>query len=152
MIPESFAETSQPRHIQPAHSRCGLPAGRGRSRNVGLETFEKLSAKLKERSLPGIEFAENYLFHLYRKNRRPNTLELNYTSIRLFLEYLKTAGITHLEGVSQEQSRGLRRTRAGPGHEACLRQGKAWFGEGLPALFDRRGCGSPAKSYPGALR
>jgi len=117
MIPESFAETSQPRHPQPAHSRCGLTSGRGRGRNVGLETFDKLSAKLRERDLPGIEFAENYLFHLYRKNRRPNTLELNYTSIRLFLEYLKTAGIAHLEGVSRknleafvehEQDRGLK--------------------------------------------
>jgi len=117
MTPEFFAETSQTRHTQPAHSRCGLPAGRGRDRKVGLETFQKFSLKLRERSLPGIEFAENYLFHLYRQNRRPNTLELNYTSIRLFLEYLKTVGITHLEGVSRsnlegfvehEQDRGLK--------------------------------------------
>ena len=94
-----------------------MTSARGRTRNAGRETFEKFSCKLKERSLPGIEFAENYLFHLYRKNRRPNTLEHNYTSIRLFLEYLKTAGITHLEGVSRksleafvehEQDRGLK--------------------------------------------
>jgi integrase/recombinase XerD len=117
MVPESFAETSQTRLSQPARSRCGFPAGRRRSRNVGLETFEKLSTKLRERSLPGIELAESYLLHLYRKNRRPNTLELNYTSIRLFQEYLKSAGITYLEGVSRknleafvehEQDRGLK--------------------------------------------
>jgi integrase/recombinase XerD len=107
MIPEPFAETNQRRHTQPIHSRCGLPAGRGRGRNVALETFEKLSTKLKERRLPGIGFAENYLFHLYRQNRRPNTLELNYTSIRFFLEYLKKAGLSHIEGVTRSNLEGF---------------------------------------------
>jgi integrase/recombinase XerD len=117
MIPESFVETSQPCHTQPAHSRCGIASARGRTLNVGLEAYEKFSGKLRELDLPGIEFAETYLLHLYRRNRRPNTLELNYTSIKLFLEYLKTAGITHLEGVARsnlegfvehEQDRGLK--------------------------------------------
>ncbi|ABK19657.1 site-specific integrase [Syntrophobacter fumaroxidans] len=79
--------------------------------------MEKLSAKLRERGLPGTEFAENCLSHLYHRNRRPNTLELNYTSIRLFLEFLKKERLTHLEGVSgkhleafveHEQDRGMK--------------------------------------------
>ena len=107
MIPESFVEDSQTSHPQQARSRCGLPAARGRTRNASRESIEKLSCKLRERSLPGIDLAESYLFHLYRKNRRPNTLELNCTSIRLFLEYLKTAGITHLEGVTRSNLEGF---------------------------------------------
>ena len=117
MVPESFAETSQTRYTHPARSRFGIASARGRTPNVGLEAYEKLSGKLRALDLPGTEFAQTYLLHLYRRNRRPNTLELNYTSLKLFLEYLKTVGITHLEGVARsnlegfvehEQDRGLK--------------------------------------------
>jgi site-specific recombinase XerD len=73
--------------------------------------------KLREHNLPGTEFAQSYLFHLYRKNRRPNTLELNYASIVLFLKFLKMNGIVPLEAlcrkdleafVEHEQDRGLK--------------------------------------------
>ncbi|MGA2402722.1 MAG: tyrosine-type recombinase/integrase [Syntrophobacteraceae bacterium] len=87
------------------------------TRNPAKEVFEKLSSRLKELALPGIEYAEQYLFHLYSRNRRPNTLELNYTSIRFFLEFLKANGITCMEAVSRkdiavfiehEQDRGMK--------------------------------------------
>jgi site-specific recombinase XerD len=64
-----------------------------------------------------VEFAEQYLWHLYGRNRRANTLELNYTSISFFLKFLKIQGVTHLEGVSRkhleafiehEQDRGMK--------------------------------------------
>lgn len=115
MVPDVFSESSQQRHSFPACSKFVMRGGR--VENPSRETCESLSAKLRESDLPGIEFAENYLFHLYGRNRRPNTLGLNYTSIRFFLQFLKTQGVGHLEGVSRkhleafvehEQDRGMK--------------------------------------------
>jgi integrase/recombinase XerD len=117
MFPEFSSEGTQVRRFQPSHSKYGLKIGRGPIGNPAQETFQKLSSKLRERDLPGIEFAEKYLLHLYSRNRRPNTLEINYTSIRFFLEFLKTEGIICIEAVSRshieafvehEQDRGLK--------------------------------------------
>jgi hypothetical protein len=117
MFPEFSSEDSQVRHFQPSHAKGGFTIGRGQTENPAKETFQKLSFKLRERDLPGIELAEKYLFHLYRRNRRPNTLELNYTAISFFLKFLKTEGVIHLEGVSRkhleafiehEQDRGMK--------------------------------------------
>jgi integrase/recombinase XerD len=116
MFPEFSSEHIQPGRVQSIQSNLNVAFQR-RTRNPSKETFEKLASKLKERDLPGIELAERYLFHLYRRNRRPNTLELNYTSISFFLGFLKVEGVTHLEGVCRkhieafiehEQDRGLK--------------------------------------------
>jgi site-specific recombinase XerD len=116
MFPEFSSEYIQPGQVQPVQSRLDLSCRR-QARNPSKETFQKLASKLRERDLPGIEFAERYLFHLYRRGRRPNTLELNYTSISFFLKFLRIEGLTHLEGVSRknieafiehEQDRGLK--------------------------------------------
>ena len=116
MFPEFSSEYIHPGRVQPVQSRLDLPCRR-RAQNPSKETFQELSSKLRERDLPGIEFAERYLFHLYRRSRRPNTLELNCTSISFFLGFLKIEGLTHLEGVSRknieafiehEQDRGLK--------------------------------------------
>jgi site-specific recombinase XerD len=101
MAPEVFSEERNWRQFQPAPAKIVLPFRQ--NRNPTKETFEKLSLKLKELDLPGIEFAENYLYHLCSRNRRPNTLELNFTSIRLFLEFLKTKGIDCIEGVNRKE-------------------------------------------------
>ena len=117
MFPEFSSEESEVRHFQPSHLRGSVRVGRGQTGNPAKETFERLSLKLKERDLPGIELAERYLFHLYRRNRRPNTIELNYTAISFFLKFLQGEGIAHLEGLSRkhleafvehEQDRGLK--------------------------------------------
>ena len=116
MAPELFSEEIKPRQFQPAPSKVHLPFQRN-VRNPAREVFDKVSSKLRGQDLPGIEFAEQYLSHLYSRNRRANTLELNYTSISFFLKFLKTQGVTHLEGVSRkhleafiehEQDRGLK--------------------------------------------
>jgi integrase/recombinase XerD len=116
MLPEFSSGYIQPSQVQTVQSRLDL-GFRKQAWNPSKETFQKLSSKLRERDLPGIEFAERYLFHLYRRNRRPNTLELNYTSISFFLGFLKLEGVIHLEGVTRkhleafiehEQDRGLK--------------------------------------------
>lgn len=115
MAPEVFSEEINRRQFQPAAAKVVLPFRQ--NRNPTKETFEKLSLKLREMDLPGIEFAEKYLYHLYSRNRRPNTLELNCTSIRFFLEFLNTKGIDCIEAISRkdveafiehEQDRGMK--------------------------------------------
>src|SRR5208337_5170948 len=100
MTPEFFSEEIKPRQFQPSLPKTVFPFRQ--IRNPAKEVFEKLSLKLKGQDLPGIEFAERYLSHLYSRNRRAGTLEHNYTSIRFFLEFLKTKGITCIEAVSRK--------------------------------------------------
>ena len=115
MAPEVFSEEISQRKFQPVPAKIVLPFRQ--NRNPTKETFEKLLLKLRERDLPGIEFAEKYLAHLCSRNRRPNTLELNCASMRMFLEFLKTKGIKCIEAVSRkhieafiehEQDRGMK--------------------------------------------
>ena len=116
MAPELFSEEIKPRHFQPAPSKIVFPFRR-QVRNPAKEAFERLSSKLEGQDLPGIELAEKYLSHLYGRNRRARTLEQNYTSIRFFLEFLKTEGVTCIEAVTRkdllafvehEQDRGMK--------------------------------------------
>ena len=95
MAQEIFSEEVKSHQFERTPARMVFPFRQ--TRNPGKEVFEKLSSKLKELTLPGTEYAEQYLFDLYSRNRRPNTLELNYTSIRFFLEFLKANGITCME-------------------------------------------------------
>jgi integrase/recombinase XerD len=116
MAPELFSEEIKPRQFQAAHPKVDFPCGRN-VQNPARQVFEKFSLKLKGQELPGIEFAEKYLSHLYSRNRRAGTLEHNYTSIRFFLEFLKAKGIACIEAVSRkdilafvehEQDRGMK--------------------------------------------
>ena len=93
------------------------------------ETFEKLSLKLRGQDLPGVQAWGSYLLHLYRKNCRANTLKVNYSSVRLFLYFLKTSGVSQLEGVERshleafieyEQDRGMKPSSV-KSRLACLR-------------------------------
>ena len=105
MAPEVFSEETYWRQFQPAPAKIVLPFRQ--NRNPTKETFEKLSLKLRAMDLPGIEFAEKYLSHLCSRNRRPNTLELNCTSMRMFLEFLKTKGIECIEAVGRKDIEGF---------------------------------------------
>lgn len=106
MAPELFSEEIKSSQLQPSPSKIVFPFRR-QIRNPAKEVYEKLSAKLKKQDLPGIEFAEKYLSHLSGRNRRANTLEHNYISLMLFLEFLKTEGITCIEAVSRKDIQGF---------------------------------------------
>lgn len=105
MAREFFSEEVKSGQFQPSPARMVFPFRQ--TRNPAKEVFEKLSSKLKKLALAGTEYAEQYLFHLYSRNRRPSTLELNYTSIRFFLEFLKADGITCMEAVSRKDIAGF---------------------------------------------
>jgi site-specific recombinase XerD len=88
-----------------------------RSERPERKVFIKLSIQARLSDLPGKRFLLRYLSHLYRNNRRPSTLELNYTGIRLFLEFIQRQGVTRLEEITRgsleafiehEQDRGLK--------------------------------------------
>src|SRR5512140_358651 len=99
MITEPSSEHSQTRRLsQSARSSGNLPF-RKQAESPAKETYLKLSAKLREQEMPGVEYAEKYLSHQYRRNRRRNTIERNYTSISFFLKFLKNQEVMHLEGV-----------------------------------------------------
>jgi site-specific recombinase XerD len=82
------------------------------------EYLDKLINIFRQSELPGKEYAEQYLLKLYRKNCRPNTLELNHTAIKLFLMFIRDQhGLTHPDQVTRraieafvehEQDRGLK--------------------------------------------
>ncbi len=112
MAPELFSEEIKSHQSQPIPPKIVLPF-----QSPAREVYEKISAKLTQRDLPGIDFAQKYLAHLLSRNRRANTLEHNYISIRFFLEFLKVEGITcieavdrrHIEGfIEHEQDRGMK--------------------------------------------
>lgn len=67
--------------------------------------------------LPGREYFAKYLTQLHRHNRRPNTLEVNFVAVKLFLKFIQKQGTSDLGQISRlslegfvehEQDRGLK--------------------------------------------
>jgi integrase/recombinase XerD len=120
MSPGSLSLDSRQPIIRPRHLPAGSPhVSQTALRQTGnREYLDHLVNILRQSELPGIEHAEQYLLHLYRKNCRPGTLESNQTSIRLFLKFMQNQqGIIHLDQVTRqiieafvehEQDRGLK--------------------------------------------
>ena len=115
MAPEVFSEEINRRQFQPAPAKVVLPFRQ--PRNPAKEVLEKLLHELKGQDLPGVEFVRQYLSHLYGRNRRARTLDINCRSIRFFLEFVQGKGIDCIEGVSRkdiaafiehEQDRGMK--------------------------------------------
>ncbi|MGA2225953.1 MAG: tyrosine-type recombinase/integrase [Syntrophobacteraceae bacterium] len=120
MSPGSLSLDAQNHPIRRQHP----PSGPARVFSPALhqpnhrEYLDKLIDIFRYSELPGKEHAEQYLLKLYRKNCRPNTLELNHTSIKFFLKFVRDQhGITHPDQVTRqiieafiehEQDRGLK--------------------------------------------
>jgi len=67
--------------------------------------------------LPGREYFAKYLTQLHRHNRRPNTLEVYFVAVKLFLKFIQKQGTSDLGQISRlslegfvehEQDRGLK--------------------------------------------
>jgi len=117
MLPEPTSTENHPRPSQPTTPKLGASSEGKDTRYDSRAVLEKVSSKLRAVGLPGVECALDYLLYLYRRNRRPNTLELNYTAMKLFLEFLSREEITPIEAVARkhleafiehEQDRGLK--------------------------------------------
>jgi integrase/recombinase XerD len=84
---------------------------------INRQTLDKLLAKLSLKDIVGLDHATQYLRHKYRQNCKANTLKNDFTTITLFLSYLKSCGKSRLDQIGRqdleafvehEQDRGLK--------------------------------------------
>jgi len=64
--------------------------------------IEKWLGQLAEKGLFGRPYVKDYLYDQKRRNCRPNTIRSNFTTLMLFLSYLKERGRTSLETTTRE--------------------------------------------------
>ena len=81
------------------------------------KALDGLLDKLSQKDIIGLDVAREYLRHKYRQNCKANTLKNDFTTITLFLSYLKKWGKSELNQISRsdleafvehEQDRGLK--------------------------------------------
>jgi len=81
------------------------------------KALDGLLDKLSQKDILGLDVAREYLRHKYRQNCKANTLKNDFTTIALFLSYLKKCGKSELSQISRadleafvehEQDRGLK--------------------------------------------
>jgi integrase/recombinase XerD len=89
--------------VEGGEGRKGLEGKSGRARRV----LDGLLEGLRASDLPGTEYAEQYLRHLYRRNRRPNTLRTNCAAVKSLLAFVQGRGKTHLEMITREDLEAL---------------------------------------------
>jgi len=84
---------------------------------INRKTLDTLLAKLSQKDIIGIDHAKEYLRHKYRQNCKANTLKNDFSTITLFLSYLKRCGKSQLHQIGRqdleayvehEQDRGLK--------------------------------------------
>lgn len=85
--------------------------------DLNRQTLDKLLTKLSLKDIVGLDQAKEYLRHKYRQNCKANTLKNDFTTITLFLSYLKSYGKSQLDQIGRadleayvehEQDRGLK--------------------------------------------
>ncbi len=64
--------------------------------------IDQILAKLSDKGLSAKEHVKAYLYDMYRRNCRPNTIRTNSCSIILFLAFLKDLGKDPLEIITRE--------------------------------------------------
>lgn len=64
--------------------------------------IDQILAKLSDKGLSAKEHVKAYLYDMYRRNCRPNTIRTNSCSIILFLAFLKDRGKDQLEMITRE--------------------------------------------------
>jgi site-specific recombinase XerD len=84
---------------------------------INRQTLDTLLTKLSQKDIVGLDHAKQYLRHKYRQNCKANTLKNDFTTITLFLSYLKSCGKSQFDQISRadleafvehEQDRGLK--------------------------------------------
>ncbi len=69
--------------------------------------IEKCLKQLVKRGLFGRPYVKDYLSDLKRRNCRPSTIRCNFTTLMLFLSYLKQRGRTYLETITRDDLSGF---------------------------------------------
>jgi integrase/recombinase XerD len=84
---------------------------------INRKTLDILIDKLSQKNIIGLDHAKEYLRHKYRQNCKANTLKNDFTTITLFLSYLKICSKSELNQINRadleafvehEQDRGLK--------------------------------------------
>jgi site-specific recombinase XerD len=84
---------------------------------INRKTLDVLIAKLSQKDIVGFDHAKAYLRHKYRQNCKANTLKNDFSTITIFLSYLKRCGKSQLHQIGRadleafvehEQDRGLK--------------------------------------------
>ena len=84
---------------------------------INRQTLDKLLTKLSLKDIVGLDPAKAYLRHKYRQNCKANTLKNDFSTITIFLSYLKSCGKSRLDQIGRadleafvehEQDRGLK--------------------------------------------
>ncbi len=69
---------------------------------INRQTLDKLLNKLSQKDIVGLDYAKEYLRHKYRQNCKANTLKNDFTTITLFLSYLKSCGKSQLHQIGRK--------------------------------------------------
>jgi integrase/recombinase XerD len=69
--------------------------------------IEKCLKQLVKRGLFGRPYVKDFLYDLKRRNCRPNTLRSYFTTLTVFLSYLKERGRTYLETITRDDLSGF---------------------------------------------
>lgn len=64
--------------------------------------IEKWLGQLAEKGLFGGPYVQDYLYDLKRRNCRPNTIRSYFTTLMVFLSFLKEKGRTYLETITRD--------------------------------------------------
>ena len=93
----------KPQDRQPFNPPESPPQGTDRL-NPSLENcqIEKCLKQLRHKELLGEPYVKDYLSDQKRRNCRPNTIRSNFTTLMLFLSYLKERDRTSLETITRE--------------------------------------------------
>jgi site-specific recombinase XerD len=69
--------------------------------------IEKCLKRLGDQELLGGPYVKDYLYDQKRRNCRPSTIRCNFSTLKLFLSYLKEQGRTYLETITREDLSGF---------------------------------------------
>jgi integrase/recombinase XerD len=70
--------------------------------NLQNHLIEKCLKQLVKKGLLGEPYVQDYLYDQKRRNCRPSTIRHNFTTLRVFLSYLKERGRTSLETITRD--------------------------------------------------
>ena len=70
--------------------------------NDRSRALDDVVEKLEQREIPGKDYVKAYLRDQYRRNCKPNTLLSTFTTLDIFLSFVKASGKSHLEEITRE--------------------------------------------------
>jgi integrase/recombinase XerD len=114
---DPWAKTEEAFTLPHLFHRSQLEQRENQQAEANRKALDGLLDKLSQKDIIGLDVAREYLRHKYRQNCKANTLKNDFTTITLFLSYLKKCGRSELNQIGRadleafvehEQDRGLK--------------------------------------------